>query len=123
VPSRNLKYYRDRRTEWLIKLGGRCVECGSTDDLHLDHKDPSSKLLELGKQWALEKSVVDTEVEKCQILCSSCHRVKSTLERGQTPARGTHGTLSSYRYCRCSECKTAWNNHSKLYRRERKLRG
>jgi hypothetical protein len=33
------------------------------------------------------------------------------------PASRKHGTLSSYRYCRCDLCKEVWRKHNEEYRR------
>lgn len=38
------------------------------------------------------------------------------------PAKNTHGTLSSYRYCRCELCKEAWRKHGEQYRRSRGIK-
>lgn len=37
------------------------------------------------------------------------------------PARNTHGTLSSYRYCRCDRCREAMNRYYRERKRERRL--
>lgn len=51
------------------------------------------------------------ELKKCQLLCKPCHIEKTVIDRGEIIARGTHGTISSYRYCHCEVCrraKTEW---------------
>jgi hypothetical protein len=89
-------------------LGGKCMRCGSTDDLEFDHVDPGTKLFEISAEIAnLKFSTILDELSKCQLLCKPCHVLKTLDDKGQAPARNTHGTVSSYRYCRCELCKEA----------------
>lgn len=112
------QYYRVRK-EMVDSLGGKCAKCGCADGLELDHIDRSTKLLEISKIWAYSKEIRDAELVKCQPLCSDCHSLKSINERGHSPARGTHGSLSSYRYCHCDECKAAKREYNILQRHAR----
>ena len=65
-------------------LGGRCIRCGYNEcfyALEFDHVDPSTKEYEMsnmiyGRNWAL----VGVELDKCQLLCANCHRIKTFLE-------------------------------------------
>lgn len=44
-----MKRYRDqRRADAIELLGGRCVDCGSTEDLEFDHIDRSEKRFTIG---------------------------------------------------------------------------
>ena len=107
------RYYR-RRREVVEKLGGRCAVCGSTDDLEIDHIDATKKSFSLAKALAgMAKERLDLEVAKCQLLCFTHHVEKSIVESGKKSARGTHGTLSSFRYCKCALCKEAKNSYNK----------
>lgn len=108
------RYYA-RKEELVCRLGGKCVKCGKTNDLQFDHIDPSSKSFTITSEVWWRKDL-DSEIAKCQLLCRSCHELKSILERGNKVAVGTHGTLSSYRYCRCDVCKKAKSDHSRAYR-------
>ena len=92
----------DRRTAWLQEHGP-CVQCGSWDDLEVDHKDPSKKVTH--RIWSYTKSKRDAELAKCQVLCSPCHRAKSISEHTKPIV---HGTETGYknRGCRCIECRT-----------------
>lgn len=103
-----LRFHR-RRAIVLERLGGKCVVCGSTSDIQIDHRDPSIKM----SSWTLagmSQSKLETEIIKCQLLCQPHHIEKTVTERGQNLARGTHGTLSSRRYCgppSCGKCRKA----------------
>lgn len=58
-------------------LGGVCVNCGGTFhssvyDFH--HRDPSEKDFEISKiKWKSFENFKD-ELDKCDLLCSNCHR-------------------------------------------------
>lgn len=43
------KYYHDRRKDAIEYLGGKCVLCGSVENLQFDHIDRSTKKYELSK--------------------------------------------------------------------------
>lgn len=74
-------YQEKRRLERLAmareRLGGKCVRCGSVDDLQFDHIVPGSKTRKVSEatNWSLERFLA--EVDKCQLLCNLCHRLKS----------------------------------------------
>lgn len=38
--NRNVAWYRRTRTWLIAELGGKCVECGTTDELEFDHLTP-----------------------------------------------------------------------------------
>jgi 5-methylcytosine-specific restriction endonuclease McrA len=110
-----LARYHARRARAIEILGGKCAECDSIDRLELDHKERLSKAFELAKIWCYKESLFWKELEKCQLLCFQCHRTKSILERGLKIAKGTHGTLSASRYCKCDLCKNAKRDYMKTY--------
>lgn len=113
------KRYEDRMALAFEILGDKCVNCGSIDNLEFDHIDPKSKIAELSNltRHSLKKFL--DEVAKCQVLCSSCHHDKSTIESGKQLVPGTHGTLSSYRFCRCTECKKAKSSYMRIWHQNR----
>lgn len=102
-------------------LGERCARCDSTVRLEFDHVDPKTKVVEIAAATRLSLRRFLDEVAKCQVLCSECHDKKSALERGLTPTKGedVHGTLSSYRYCRCDVCRDAKSAAGHTYRRSK----
>jgi hypothetical protein len=74
--------YPERKAKALELLGGSCVHCGTTSDLDFDHVDPSTKVIEVTDlldthSWA---SILK-EMEKCQLLCKSCHVQKTREDR------------------------------------------
>lgn len=110
----------NRREKAIEQLGGKCVLCGSDRDLQFDHIDPMNKSVNIAKMSSASERRFQEELSKCQLLCSNCHEDKSIVDSGKKKAKGTHGTISSYRYCRCNECRSAWSAHCKEYRLRRK---
>lgn len=60
-------------------LGNKCMRCGWKGNIvafQFHHKDPSTKLFEIGncanKAW---KTIVE-EVLKCELLCANCHIIE-----------------------------------------------
>lgn len=107
------KRFRGRREAAIVSLGGKCAICGSTDNLQFDHRDPNDKTFDIAKIWLHSKKKLMQELTKCQILCKSCHEDKSISDLGHKKARGTHGTLSSHRYCKCELCRKAHSEYVK----------
>ena len=113
--------YKKRRSEAVSQLGGHCAHCGRIDEGHhqFDHVDPATKLAAISDLWSASEILFQTELSKCQLLCPECHVEKTLAEKGQVRAVDTHGTLSSYRYCRCDLCKAAKSAWSKQKRLEK----
>lgn len=102
-------YSAKRRLKALAYLGGVCVACGTTDDLEIDHVDPSTKSFTLARGWHHAWSKIETELDKCQILCKPCH---DTKHGSKWPC----GTAQRYwRGCRCKPCTTANSKWNKNY--------
>ena len=102
--------YARLRAVMVESLGGQCVRCGATENLHFDHIDPASKSFDISQIQSHPWVHVVEELSKCQLLCQSHHQEKTLAERGQRSARGTHGTVAAYRYCgppKCEECRKA----------------
>ena len=63
-----------------------CVECGMQDSrtLEFDHIKPEDK------SFSIARAINDTyswktimsEIQKCQILCANCHKIKTAKEQG-----------------------------------------
>lgn len=92
-------------------LGGVCVDCGSTKKLEFDHIDPSTKEFAIASSASVSEDRFWAEVSKCELRCRPHHEAKTLVDRGQLPARGRHGTISTYRYCHCEKCKAAMRKY------------
>lgn len=97
----------------------KCVECGSIEDLELDHVDPSTKVSH--RIWTWSEVRRNEELAKCQILCRSCHQ-KKTAQENQTAQHGTDTMYSIYK-CRCEDCRQARAAAKAATRAKRKLLG
>jgi len=81
-----LKYGRKRKINAIKLKGGKCFSCGleyngtngSLFDFH--HIDPSKKKFNVGatKLTALSWKKILLELDKCNLLCSNCHRIFHT---------------------------------------------
>lgn len=108
--------YREHKNAVVSSLGGKCAKCGSTKNLEVDHIVPQKKKFEiLASMRPIDSKGMCKELKKCQLLCKKCHINKTITERGQTSARGRHGTISTYRYCRCKECTKAHSDYCAAY--------
>lgn len=102
-----------RRMEWISANGGACVQCGSTDNLEVDHVTPSNKITH--RVWSYASGFRERELSKCQILCHKCHQEKHL--------KVTHGTRSRYiAGCRCHDCKKAMSVCSARWRANKKAK-
>jgi hypothetical protein len=98
VDERNMRYYREnkeqlnekrvpyfnsRRTllkeEARKKLGGKCLWCGTTENLEFDHIDPAQKQFTISS-FPCSLEMWWKEVEKCRLLCKVCHKKHSDAE-------------------------------------------
>lgn len=102
------KYMRDRmvrrRTQAIKQLGGKCVNCGSIENLEFDHvnQDPDPRTRRgRGSIWTFSEERFQAELAKCQLLCRDCHKQK-TLNEISAPHGGG---LSGKKNCTCTLCR------------------
>lgn len=57
------------------RLGGKCVKCGTTENLEFDHIHPGDKSFNITSKMncRITNEMYD-EVDKCQLMCKSCHK-------------------------------------------------
>lgn len=70
--------YHRRRQYMIDRLGGECKSCGGNSDLEIDHVDPATKSFDTTKIVSDER--MESELDKCQLLCRTCHLKKSQSE-------------------------------------------
>ena len=78
------------------------MDCGGTFPtfcMDFDHRDPEAKSYNIGAKmkgaYSPEaKQAVETEIAKCDLVCSNCHRIR-TNSRGRRRKRRTPETLKA----------------------------
>ena len=70
---------------WSYKQGKKCMDCPQTDPrtLEFDHTSDDklaavSQMVNFGRSW----SVIKNEIDKCDIVCASCHRIRTHVRAG-----------------------------------------
>lgn len=112
------KRYSDRRQMAIEMLGSRCVQCESVEDLEFDHIDRSQKSFDVSRIWLGRFDRLKQEIEKCQLLCSSCHQEKTSHEMGVPHGGGVKGK----RLCKCDLCKAKAREYAKKLKYSAKLK-
>ena len=62
-----------------------CVDCGETDPvvLEFDHRDRNEKRDDVGRLIHTSTvNVVRAEIEKCEVRCGNCHRIRTARQLG-----------------------------------------
>jgi len=111
-----------RRQKYIDLLGGKCVMCGSTKNLHFDHINPKTKNFRISIKIDAPEDLIMQELDKCQLLCAKCHRQKSH-ENNEFGEKSKHGTLWRYKKykCRCDKCRAAMSAYNRKKRKEKLL--
>lgn len=121
------KFRIKRRAKVREYLGGSCVKCGATENLEVDHIDWSTKSFTISNNLQVSWERMVKELDKCQLLCSSCHKEKTRLDHKDRPHwnRGNwkHGSITGYhKGCRCDLCKEAQSLYKKSLRARKRAR-
>jgi len=111
----NREWRASRRQAWLDE-NGPCVQCGSNQDLEVDHIDPELKVTHNIWSWSEERRLA--ELSKCQVLCAECHKKKTYAQRKR---RAVHGSDCMYNYhgCRCDLCRQYQSARMEKYNRRK----
>lgn len=91
-----VKERKAKNRAYLIEmLGGKCVGCGVTENLQFDHIDRKQKSFTIGKRLesSLENKLIP-EAKKCQLLCKSCHQLKTTINHDMHSLANGYSILS-----------------------------
>lgn len=68
------EWVRRNRQEW-IAANGPCIDCGTWNNLEVDHVDATSKVSH--RIWSWSKPRREIELNKCVLRCTSCHQTKT----------------------------------------------
>lgn len=75
---------RDVKKKAVNYLGGKCKDCQQIFHpviFDFDHKDPSKKSFKLSGKWIFRWKELKKELDKCELRCSNCHRLRHYLEQ------------------------------------------
>ena len=73
--------------KWMIELKSEpCTDCGQKFPvccMDFDHKPGTTKSYNLGSMFAhhYSKELIQTELDKCELVCSNCHRIRTQNRR------------------------------------------
>lgn len=89
-------------------LGGKCIKCNSPDNLQFDHIDPATKAFNI-TAWTRPLEEWMAELQKCQLLCYSCHKAKSAEEAANRKIvlKEDNSLIGYIEGCRCGMYKIA----------------
>ena len=62
-------------------LGGKCDMCGATEKLEFDHINPQDRKNGKPVTNIMGRKELHQELEKCRLLCHSCHRKWSAAQQ------------------------------------------
>lgn len=115
------KSRNQRKADMVFVMGGRCQVCGydtCSNALDFHHIDPKTKCVNLAKSTSLSWDRIDTEQQKCALLCSNCHRELHAglitkelnspyLKNNSDMVRKRIESFSTHKTCRCKICGAA----------------
>ena len=78
------KKYRDGLHNLCLEiLGGKCVICGTTDNLHFHHIDPATKVASIAQLIRTHPALLADEIQKCILLCKKDHKQLHYGKKGE----------------------------------------
>jgi hypothetical protein len=115
-----MKAYREKKTVERYKravelLGGACVKCEIKNvKFQFDHINSSTKNYTISTHlWDYSWARLLLELKKCQLLCESCHKLKSKKENSVDHGMG----LSGKKNCKCDPCKSKKAEYMRNWKR------
>lgn len=75
-----------RKRLWEYLRTKQCIDCGESETLYLDfdHREPNKKEFNIsnaiGRSMSWQR--VETEIQKCDIRCVKCHRLRTAQQFG-----------------------------------------
>jgi hypothetical protein len=113
----NVDYYWRNREQEIFRVRARqvgtmemlrewrqvpCTDCGGRFEPHqmdFDHREPDSKSFHLltGRAMLMSTKRLMAEVEKCDVVCANCHRLRTQARRLAQPSKGNYKAPSQAR--------------------------
>lgn len=85
---------------WMKELKSRpCADCGGTFEtccMDFDHMDGHVKSYNIGSMFAhhYSRELIQTELDKCELVCANCHRIRTRDRRTGSGRYGNRASLS-----------------------------
>lgn len=105
--------YNARRQEAIGILGGKCVVCGTTESLEIDHIRKELKTMSVNRLTCVGRERFLKELKNCQLLCKQHHLDKTRREMEVSHGGGASGKKN----CKCDRCKAKKRLYMREYRR------
>ena len=83
-PKRNLRAYAERRQMVIDAKSRPCADCGIQYPYYVmdfDHREGATKQFSLHSVHGVTKNAILREIEKCDVVCSNCHRERTHRRR------------------------------------------
>jgi len=87
-------YKKRRRQQIKDYLGGKCVGCGTTENLQFDHIDKRDSSFKIANNVCMAWDKLTAEADKCQLLCKECHQVKTSTMHDMLHLRDDYRVVS-----------------------------
>ena len=81
IRGQRAEYRKEARIKCREYLGGKCVKCGAIHNLQFDHIDRTTKKYTIASRVTNNFTILKEELNKCQLLCYDCHKIKTKSER------------------------------------------
>lgn len=108
--------YNQRRAWGVEKLGGACVDCGSTSNLHVSYAGSKSGGFSIRQMWMRNMQDLARDLEFCQLFCRSCWHKREIAKRQNHP----HGMgLTGRKGCYCPYCGPLKREYKRQWRARR----
>lgn len=75
--ARNIERAHEKREYIRLRKNSPCMDCEDTfhfSSMDFHHRDPTKKFKCLGYMWRFSLVKIQEEIDKCDLLCSNCHR-------------------------------------------------
>lgn len=75
-----IRFYQKRAEALRALKAVPCADCGGvfpTCSMEFDHRDPTEKVCAISRMTTFSWQAVLKEVEKCDIVCACCHRLRT----------------------------------------------
>lgn len=77
---------RRSKRKFIIDLlkKSKCIDCGNADwrVLEFDHLNRATKKFNIAGSTEFSIETIKKEIDKCEIVCANCHRIRTILQRG-----------------------------------------